>query len=293
MKILLIKLGLSETLDPEIGHVVSLGDVLRTTPILYALKELYPDSHITWVGDERARALLEGNPLINRLLIWDSFVGFQLLAERFDIAINLEKIAGLCAIANKINAWKKIGFRFDEAVGAYNVFEGAEYALDMCNDPSLKDKNDKSWQEILVETVGAKWNEQPYVLGYKPKAKPIYDIGFNHQVGTKFPEKAWPQYKWKELERILGEKEMSISWQQGLANLYEYMEWIASCKILISSDSLGLHIALAFGIPVVGLFGPTSVKEVYFYGKSGVIKKGKMSDIEPREVVEEIFKHHD
>jgi len=38
-KILIIKLGYSETLDPEIGRVPSLGDVLRTTPILHALRE--------------------------------------------------------------------------------------------------------------------------------------------------------------------------------------------------------------------------------------------------------------
>ena len=33
-KVLIIKLGYSETLDPEIGRVPSLGDVMRTTVIL-------------------------------------------------------------------------------------------------------------------------------------------------------------------------------------------------------------------------------------------------------------------
>ena len=37
-KILIIKLGYSETLDQDIGRVPSFGDVLRTTPILWALK---------------------------------------------------------------------------------------------------------------------------------------------------------------------------------------------------------------------------------------------------------------
>jgi heptosyltransferase-2 len=68
------------------------------------------------------------------------------------------------------------------------------------------------------------------------------------------------------------------------------MEWIASCRILVSSDSLGLHIALALGIPVVGLFGPTSAKEVHFYGKSSVLQKESMSQILPQEVFEEISK---
>lgn len=290
MKILIIKLGLSETLDPEIGHVISLGDVLRTTPILYALKELYSSGHITWVADDRARALLDNNPMIDRLLVWDSFIGFQLLSEKFDIVINLEKIAGLCALSNMINAWKKYGFRFDETMGSYQAFGGAEYAMELCSIEDAKKNNDKVWQQILVEMLGHKWDEQPYSLGYKPKSEKIYDVGFNYQVGSKFPEKAWSEQKWHELEQALSYKKMAISWQQGLANLYEYMDWIASCKMLVSSDSLGLHIALAFGIPVVGLFGPTSAKEIHFYGKSSVIQKTKMSDIEVDEVMEEIVK---
>ncbi len=91
MKILIIKLGLSETLDPEISKFSSLGDVLRTTPILHALKDKYRDSHISWLVDEASAMLLHANEMIDRLLIWDSFTGFQLMSERFDIVINLEK----------------------------------------------------------------------------------------------------------------------------------------------------------------------------------------------------------
>jgi heptosyltransferase II len=290
MKILIIKLGLSETLDPEIGHVISLGDVLRTTPVLLAIKEVHANSKITWLIDERARALVENNDLIDRVLIWDSFVGFQLMAEKFDMVINLEKIAGLCALANHINAWKKYGFRFDETLGSYHFFDGAEYAMQLCTIGEAKLTNEKVWQQVLIEMIGCKWKEQPYSLGYRPRAKPIYDIGFNHQVGAKFPGKAWSNDKWEELEKCVSKKNLSVSWQQGLANLHEYMEWIASCKMIVSSDSLGLHLALAFGIPVVGLFGVTSAKEVHFYGNSSAIQKVKMNDISVAEVEEEIYK---
>jgi len=112
MKILIIKLGFSETLDEEVSRFSSLGDVLRTTPILPTLKEQYPNSHITWLVDETPYALLKGNQFIDRILIWDSFVGFQLLEERFDIVINLEKIAGLCAITNRINDLEKVWISF-------------------------------------------------------------------------------------------------------------------------------------------------------------------------------------
>jgi len=284
MKILIIKLGLSETLDPEVGKISSLGDVLRSTPILHALKEKYPSGRITWLVDDAAAPLLHGNELIDKLIIWDSFTGFQLMAEKFDIVINLEKILGLCALSNMINAWKKYGFRFDEVTGSYHVYEGAEYALDLCTIRHTKQNNEKVWQEILVEMIGGEWKHQPYILGYKPKSAVSHDVGFNFKVGAKFPEKAWDDNNWKELETRLQKDGMSVSWQEGLSNLYEYIEWINSNRILVTNDSLGLHIALALNKKVVALFGPTSSKELYFYNNSRVIQKTAMSEITVDEV---------
>jgi len=62
-----------------------------------------------------------------------------------------------------------------------------------------------------------------------------------------------------------------VSWQQGKNNLFEYMDWIHSCRVIISNDSLGLHMAFAFGKEVVGLFGPTDPKEIYFYNAGHVV----------------------
>ncbi len=287
MKILIIKLGLSETLDPEIGRVTSYGDVLRTTPILYALKEKYPYSQITWLTDEAAMPLLKNNYYIDRLLIWDTFTGFQLLEEKFDIVINLEKISGLCAITKRINAWKKYGFRFDEVSGSYNVYEGSEYAFDMCTGHKKKE-NTQPWQKILIEMLGCKWRMQRYILGYEPVTEEVFDIGLNHKVGSKFPEKAWPQEKWKELKSFLEKKGYNVSWQRGLNNLFEYIDWINSNKMIISTDSLGLHIALALNKKVLGLFGPTSAKEVFFYDNSDYIQKDRTEQITVREVLERI-----
>jgi len=288
MKILIIKLGFSETLDPEISRFSSLGDVLRTTPILHALKEKYPNAKITRVTDEAPYPLLKGNEFIDRILIWDEFMGFQLLEEKFDIVINLEKIAGICALTNRIDAWKKFGFRFDTIKGTYSVFDGAEYAFELCTDHKIKENNNKVWQQVLVEMIGEEWKKQPYSLGYKPNSKVEYDIGFNYKVGNKFPQKAWDMENWKSLEEMLKKDGFDISWQEGLDSLYDYIDWINKNKIFITNDSLGLHIALALGKKVVALFGPTSSKEVFFYNNSIAIDKKSMDKITVREVYEAV-----
>jgi len=263
-KILIIKLGYSETLDPEIGKVPSLGDVLRTTPILSALKEKYPDSHITWLVSEHADPLLHRNSLIDRLLIWDSFVPFQLMKEKFDVLINLEKIPGVCALSDMIDAWVKYGFRFDTISGSYHAYEKG---LDFISyiEGKHSDKRKGFWQQVLIEMLGIKWKGQEYLIGYKPASEIKFDIGLNFEVGSKWPVKGMPIELWQELEQRLVSQGYSVSWQEGRKNLYEYMDWINSCRLIISNDSLGLHLAFAFHKNVIGLFGPTDPSEVYFY----------------------------
>jgi heptosyltransferase-2 len=110
--------------------------------------------------------------------------------------------------------------------------------------------------------VGAKWQGEGCILGYKPQSNVTYDIGFNYDVGKKWPNKSWPMEYWKELEKLIGNK-YTISWQQGLKNIDEYFEWINSCHVFVTNDSLGLHIACALNKKILALFGPTLASEIY------------------------------
>ncbi len=259
-KILIIKVGYSETLDAEISTITSFGDVLRSTVLL----NLYKEDHVTWLVDERALPVLKGNPYIDRILIYNLTSVLQLQAEHFDTVINLEKVPGLCALADSVNAWRRYGFRLDVNSGEAEAYDHSHDALEGCRDIDKKRKREAYWQESLFEMVGAQWKGEEYVLGYKPKTKEQHDIGFNCQVGDKWPLKGWPMASWKQLEASAGKK-YSISWQQGLHNMEDYFEWINSCRLLISNDSFGLHIALALKKKVIVIFGPTRHREIYFY----------------------------
>ncbi len=266
-KVLIIKLGYSETLDKEIGVTTSLGDVLRTTVILNYLK----NDDVTWLVDEKAYPLLEKNPHISRILIFNLESVLQLQRERFDTVINMEKGPGICALADSINAWRRFGFRFDSENGVAEAYDGAEKVLSLCLDLDKKKGNIRFWQDALASMIGKKWTEDDeYTIGYKPKSSVKYDIGFNWIAGSKWPNKMWPKRSWKQLERLLRNK-YSISWQRGLNDLYEYMDWLNSCRLIVTSDSLGMHLAIALKKKVIALFGPTSSKEVCFYGRGAKI----------------------
>ena len=267
-------MGYSETLDPEISNVTSLGDVLRTTPLLVALKDKYPDSKISWLVDKAGLPLLKGIELLDRIIIADEFVPFQLQREQFDMVINLEKHAGICALADSINAWAHYGFRFDVISGKYLAYEKGQDMLEYIKKKNIKADQILPWQQNLIMMLGLEWKEQPYLLGYHPENNAVNDIGLNYQIGSKWPTKRMPQKNWENIADTLTKKGLKISWQEGHDDLNKYIDWISSCKVILSHDSLGLHLALALKKRVVGIFGPTDPDEVYFYG----LGEGLMSD---------------
>ena len=114
--------------------------------------------------------------------------------------------------------------------------------------------------------VGAQWKMEEYVIGYKPTSKEKNDIGFNYLVGNKWPLKGWPMEYWKKLEKQIGPK-YSVSWQRGRDNMEEYFEWIKSCRVLVTNDSFGMHIAIALKKKFVAIFGPTHCQENCLYDR--------------------------
>src|SRR5580698_3150439 len=118
-KVLIIKVGYSETLDAEISNMTSYGDVLRSTVLL----NLYKNDHVTWLVDEKALPILLGNPHIDRILIYNLTSVLQLQKEHFDTVINLEKVPGLCALADSVNAWRRYGFRLDVNSGEAEAYD--------------------------------------------------------------------------------------------------------------------------------------------------------------------------
>jgi heptosyltransferase-2 len=205
-------------------------------------------------------------------MIWDQFVPFQLMKEKFDILINLEKIAGVCALVDMVDAWTKYGFRFDSVKGSY---DGYEKGLKFINYIEAKRSSEPKdvWQQVMIELLGGvEWKEQKYIIGYQPKSVESFDVGLNFQVGKKWPTKGMPISAWQELENKLLATGFKVSWQQGLGNLYDYMDWINSCRLIISNDSLGLHMAFAYGKKVIGLFGPTDPSEIYLYDGSLILR---------------------
>jgi heptosyltransferase-2 len=311
-KTLIIKTGYSEILDDRgNSRKVSLGDVLRTTPLLH----LYKDTDVAWLADMESFPLLVDNPLIKRILPYDLTTTLQLESEEFDTVVNLEKIPGICALADRIRARRnRFGFTFNSQTGEAEAYDRAFEVLAVSSDKTSKRENKRTSQELLFEMVGAKWAGEEYSLGYTPKSNSQYDVAINTFVGLKWPTKAWPQENWDCLEEMLAKEGFKVTRQdkqdkEVLTNLYAYMDWINSANTIVSSDSLGLHLGIALKKNVLAMFGPTPYREVHFYGRgepilvdggydcqpcmSPICLSGKncIKDISPKKVADKVVEY--
>jgi len=271
--ILVLKTGHSETLEFEEGGRASLGDVLRTTPILHALRSRYPESRITWVTAPEARPLIEGAEWVDQVVSWapDGLEENVLPARRFDVVVNLEKHPSLCTYAESAGAGSVYGFRRD-AGRILAAHPGSQRLVDYLQQKALGARAREPWQRVLIEMLGEPWLEQPYVLGYAPRSEETCDVGLNHAVGPKWATKAMPRQAWEKIADQLCSAGLEVSWQRGFHDLRQYIDWLQSCRVVVSSDSLGLHAAIALGKRLIGIFGPTDPAEVHGYGRAVFIE---------------------
>ena len=258
--VLIIKHGFSEICDHNLSPMVSYGDVFRCTCLL----EEYRGEYVTWITASKALDLLGGNHLIDQLILADTpdEIPPGFILARYDTVINLEKNREWCQFAVNLTADQKYGFRDWQAEGEACFYPASAQALSR----ALNGDNYRTLQEMLYQTVGLQWHGQRYVLGYQPKVVEIYDVGLNHHVGPKWPNKKWPESHWQQLHNRLARQKYALCWQQSLNSIRHYIDWLASCRLIVTCDSLGLHLALALRKNVVALFGPTAPEQIHMYG---------------------------
>jgi heptosyltransferase-2 len=283
----------------------AVGDVLRTAGIVPALRSKYTGAYITWVTDPDTVPLLEMVPGIDRIWPHDGFLLERLLTERFDLVLGLDNSGDSAALSYLSRGDKKMGFSLDEAARLKPLSTAADtwFQMGLCDD--VKRVNRRTYQDILWDIcelakptmpahinvpdslkIAAKKFAEKYGL---LKKKPV--IGFFPGAGNRWPQKALSFEKQKELlcklaeqyqngviilfggpsetksNRLLVEKVASNVIDAGCNNtLPIFASLINLVDLLITGDTLPLHIALALKKKVVAYFGPTSQWEIDLFG---------------------------
>ena len=72
----------------------SYGDVLMGTPLLSALRQAYPEAHLTWIVEHTAQQAVDANPYLDELIIWDGGFWKDMLSERWKKMFTKSRLLG-------------------------------------------------------------------------------------------------------------------------------------------------------------------------------------------------------
>jgi heptosyltransferase-2 len=287
--------------------------VLRTTPLVSALKQHSPNMKITWLTDHDAAPLLHNNPSIDDLLCYQAASLTQLSAQSFDRIICLDKEPRAAALATILEADKKTGFGWDPKGFLIPLDKNSRYLYDLGLSDQLKFRvNRKSYQQLVIEMAGLEYANQKYqyvpseeetrwAAGYLAKLiknkNRLPLIGLNTGVGRAFPTKAWPADNYARLAASLKKERIGQAVLLGgpderflvkrLAkkipgaivlpadlDIRQFAALISLMDMLVGADSLAMHLGIALDKKVIALFGPTCEQEIDLYGRGEKLSAG-------------------
>jgi len=284
----------------------AMGDVLRTTCILPCIAEKWQGMGITWITKHESVPLLENNPYINEIVPYGADALVHLKARTFDYVINLDagKIsAGLAAI---VKSPDKIGYVLSENGYVTATNENAHEWLKMGINDKLKKENKRTYQHIMCGILGLKTGAMKYVLllsetEIEEGKRHLMTLGLNLSKsiigihtggGGRWTLKQWNKEKFiklisellshygreiqilllggpleREINKMIRDELNIAVFDSGCDNEVRHVaSLINNCSVLLSGDSLAMHLALAMGSRVVVLFGPTSNTEIELFG---------------------------
>ncbi|MBN1300594.1 MAG: glycosyltransferase family 9 protein [Melioribacteraceae bacterium] len=257
----------------------SLGDVLLTTPVLRALKDMDPGWIIDFCTKPGFTETIKFNPNIRKVIEYQDNTDFTdtLVRENYDLVIDLHNnfrsrrlVKNLSAkilkiskptvkkfllVNLKINLFKKVrsipGIYADTIPGLMLDNKGPEFFFNQDFIPPHKDNR---------------------VMGICPGSKhftKMYPVEYFAELGNKLVERGF------KVNLLGGRDDMPVcrllnEQIKGSVNkctdndLIKTAENILECRAVICNDSGLMHLASALTVPVVAIFGST-VKEFGFF----------------------------
>lgn len=282
----------------------AMGDVLRSTCVLPGIRQRFPAASVEWVTRLESTPLLAENPLVDRVIPYGPDALVALSACRYDWVINLDAGRISCELASMANGSEKTGFVLDDNGRILPTNSVARLWLAMGVSDRLKRSNTRTYQDLMADILGVPGAPIRYVfclsrdeisggqrhlsqLGWTPD-RPT--IGLATGAGGRWQLKQWREEAFGELIEqasrawpevqvvILGgpeerdrnrrlRAEHPLVLDPGCENsVRRFASLIRVCDVVVTGDTLAMHLALAQGRRTVVLFGPTSHHEIELFG---------------------------
>lgn len=283
-KILIIKLG-------------AIGDVLRTTPLLEAIKAKYPGAKIFWL----THTPLVVPASVDEVLKFNQEGITYLESVSFDVVYNLDKDKEACALTNRLDSKLKKGFVLKDGV-PFPADKAAEHKFFTGLFDDLNQFNTKNYLQEIFEICGYEYSGQKYILSSfdefsgswsLDKSKKI--IGLNTGCGGRWTTRLWADENWISLAKSLiskGYEVVFLGGEQedeknkmfakktggkypGHFQLDKFINLVDQCDLVVTAVTMAMHITLGLNKKIVlfnNIFNP---HEFELFGLGKIIQPEK------------------
>lgn len=268
----------------------AIGDIVHALPLAHSLKRAHPDDRLEWIAQPVPAELLHHHPAVDRVWPLDRHRGWRgfmqlfraLRAERFDLVLDLQVYAKASLVTLMTRSPRKLGFDVrrareanwlvtNEKVPALPNDHVCEQYLEFADYLGVPRHYD--WTFPLTPRETAQQREF-----FSQRGAPVAAL----VVGTSRPAKEWHTERWAELCDVLKEKwgyEVVIVGSDELGerkravdiarrarraplderrNDLRRLIWLLDgAALVVSCDTGPYHLAVALGVPSVGLYGAT------------------------------------
>jgi ADP-heptose:LPS heptosyltransferase len=267
-----------------------LGDIIITTPVIASLKERYPEAEIYYLSETPYADILEENPFLDGIIrLSKSKTSFF---RTLDKLRRLDITAAIDLFYNPTSANLLFLSRIPIRIGGRRKWRRHLYSS-TCSVP-VGIRSAVSHHLHFIEGLGCDVSERRPTIYLSTKEKEIgarsleklfprnkddVKVVAFHAGGT-WPSKIWPARGFAELARTIcangrykvilitgpgEEKENRKIVQEAGSDvkifpyspLRDTAAMMNACDAVVANDGGILHLAIALGLPVTGIFGPT------------------------------------
>jgi hypothetical protein len=240
------------------------GDVVRTTTLLHK----FP-GEVTWITAAPNTVLLTDTRPGLTTLAWEE--RDSATQQTYDLVVNLEDDLDVASFVQRLRYRQLFGAHLGPD-GAITYTTGARGWFDLSliskygrtRADEMKLLNRRTYQELIFEGLGFRFDGEPYVLPRPVSTGLSGDVAIAPVAGPVWPMKGWAHYG--ALQQRCEAEGLRVNLLPRRASLLEHLGDVASHRVLVSGDSLPMHLALGTGTPCVTLFNCTSPWEIHDYG---------------------------
>ncbi len=284
----------------------ALGNVLATTSILPAIKKKYPVSDVTWLTLKNAAPLLQNNPFVDRVYVWDPESLMILEEQTFDVVMNVDKSRRSGAFAMRVKAGERLGFGMNQhgAIVPLNAEAEENYRLGL--DDHFKFRvNKKTVPQLECEEFKLPYARDEYILrlteeesafcaSYKEHAgitETDVVVGLNTGCSELFPNKKLTVEQHvaliQDLSQVKGIRLLLLGGPEDTIRNAEIHRRAGSrvhptptdegvrrgicyenlCDVVITGDSFGMHLAIGLKKHVIVWFGLSCWTEIDLFDR--------------------------